>query len=178
MKQNEIKILLEKYFEAETSLKEEQILREFFQNEKIDPELEPYKAFFTEMPSLSEETESSEFEKSIMEHILKHEAESKSRYRSIWLKITGIAASLLIAMGGFLYHQNQQNVITDSFSNPEEALAYAQETLNFISEKYNMGMAHLQPVQMLNHAVQPLESSLQTIQKGLETINYTEIITE
>lgn len=178
MKQNEIKILLEKYFEAETSLKEEQILREFFQNEIIDPELEPYKAFFTEMSSLSEKTESPEFEKSVMELILKPESGSKSRYRSIWLKISGIAAALLIAIGGFLNYQNQQNVITDSFSNPEEALAYAQETLNFISEKYNMGMAHLQPVQMLNHAVQPLESSLQTIQKGLETISNTEIKTE
>jgi tRNA G46 methylase TrmB len=45
-RQTDIKALLEKYFEGLTSLEEEQALREYFQGEKIDPELKIYQPLF------------------------------------------------------------------------------------------------------------------------------------
>ncbi|GHT61675.1 hypothetical protein AGMMS50239_13100 [Bacteroidia bacterium] len=46
MKDNNIKILIEKYFEGLTSLDEEQKLRDYFQQENVLPEWEVYKSMF------------------------------------------------------------------------------------------------------------------------------------
>ncbi len=43
---NEIKLLLEKYFLAETTLEEEKVIAEYFRSGEVDAELEWYAAFF------------------------------------------------------------------------------------------------------------------------------------
>lgn len=171
MNRNEVKILLQKFFEAETTLREEHLLKDYFRNEKVDSEFEPYKAFFTGLNWTGDTPDTSNIEESVMDYILEKEVQTKSHYRQMWLTVTGIAASLLIAVGGMLFYQQQQAPFRDTFSDPNEAMAYAQETLMFMSEKYNIGLAHLQPMQTLTDAVQPLENGLQTITQGMATVN-------
>lgn len=170
MNRNEVKILLQRFFEAETTLQEEQLLKDYFRNEMVDSEFEPYKAFFSELEQTDDIPEINSIEESVMDYILEKEVATKSRYRQMWLTVTGIAASLLIAVGGMLFYQQQQAPFRDTFSDPNEAMAYAQETLMFMSEKYNKGLAHLQPMQTLTDAVQPLENGLQTISRGMVTV--------
>lgn len=171
MKRKEIEILLEKYFEAETTIQEEKVLKEYFQGGAIDPELEIYKMFFETLTTENDKVNITEFEQSVLNRITKNEQQSKNSSWNIWFKFSGIAASILIAIVGITYYQKQQSAFKDTFSNPDEALAYAHETLVFVSEKYNKGIDHLQPVFFLNQALQPLESSLKVLQKGMETIN-------
>jgi len=173
MKREEIKILLEKYFEAETTLREEHLLKDYFQNELVDDELEPYKAFFAGLNKMDRTGDASGIEESVMDYILEKESMNKNRYRQMWLTVTGIAASLLIAVGGMLFYQQQQAPFRDTFANLDEAMAHAQQTLIFMSEKYNKGMAQLQPMQKLNDAALPLQNSLQIISRGLDPIRKT-----
>jgi hypothetical protein len=167
MKTSEVKTLLQKYFEAETSLQEENQLKEYFRQTETAPELEMYREFFDGMTTEAMSERDMVLENEIMDYILEKESGSKSRYRQMWLTVSGIAASLLIAVSGMLYYQQQQS-FRDTFTNPDEALAYAQETLQFISSRYNQGMSALEPVQTVHNAVYPLENSLQMIDRGLE----------
>ena len=49
-----IEQLLERYFAAETTLQEEQILREFFAQDEVPVQLQPWKALFAAEKSLAE----------------------------------------------------------------------------------------------------------------------------
>lgn len=50
-----IEELLERYFEARTSLQEEKLLKAYFNNEDIDPQLEAYKPMFVHQAAAREE---------------------------------------------------------------------------------------------------------------------------
>ncbi|MFZ5429747.1 MAG: hypothetical protein ACOZDD_05910 [Bacteroidota bacterium] len=169
MRTSEVKALLQKYFEAETSLQEERQLKEYFSQAETDPELELYREFFDGLTTADVAERDRILENEIMDYILEKESGSKSRYRQMWLTVSGIAASLLIAVSGMLYYQQQQS-FRDTFTDPDEALAYAQHTLQFISSRYNQGMSALEPVQSVQNAVYPLENSLQIISRGLEPV--------
>lgn len=170
MKLKEIKILAEKYFEAETTLEEERVLKEYFNQPIVAAELEYLKVYFNTLENVPEDSAEIGLEDRIMDHILENESSEKGRYRQMWLTFSGIAASLLIAVGGLLYYQQQQP-FTDTFSDAAEARAYAEKTLLYVSEKYNQGWAQLQPVVSLEEALQPLENGLQSISSGLSKIS-------
>lgn len=169
MKTNIVKALLQKFFEAETSLEEENMLREYFGKGEVDPELLPYREFFSNAETQFESEAEERIEESVMDFILENESKNRGRYRQLWLTVSGIAASLVIAVSSMLYYQNQQPY-PDTFTNPDEAYAYAEQTLTFVSQKYNQGLASLEPLKKVNQSVQPLENGLQTLNKGFNQI--------
>ena len=169
MKTNIAKTLLQKFFEAETSLEEENMLREYFSKDEVDPELLPYREFFTNTDSQFETEKEERIEERVMDYILENESKNRGRYRQLWLTVSGIAASLVIAVSAMLYYQGEQTY-QDTFTNPDEAYAYAEQTMAFVSQKYNQGMASLEPLKKVNQSVQPLESSLQTLNKGFSKL--------
>lgn len=169
MKANIAKTLLQKFFEAETSLEEEKMLREYFNQGEVDPELLPYREFFADTESQFITEGEDQIEEKVMDHILENESKNRGRYRQLWLTVSGIAASLVIAVSSMLYYQSQQGY-QDTFTNPDEAYAYAEQTLAFVSQKYNQGLASLEPLKKVNQSVQPLENGLQTLNKGFNQI--------
>jgi predicted negative regulator of RcsB-dependent stress response len=94
-----------------------------------------------------------------MDFILENENREKTRYRWLWQTVTGIAASVIIILGGFLFYQQQQQPFKDTFEDPQEAYVYAQQTLQFVSEKYNKGLAGLSNFDKLQKATQPIKKA-------------------
>lgn len=100
--ENNIKHLLERYFEGETSREEEQILRDYFLKESVDSEFLPYKALFASLGKLAGNSlllkdEFLDFEEhnNIIEtpfHTHKH---TKNFYR-MGITLAGVAASLIL----------------------------------------------------------------------------------
>lgn len=170
MKRQEAEILLKKFFEAETTLQEEQQLKEYFQQGNARKELMPFSELFTGIGQMQQVQPDDQIEEQIMDFILEKESEGKSRYRYLWLTISGVAASLLLAVGGMLYYQ-QQPPYRDTFSDPDHALVYAEQTLQFISSKYNKGLAQLEPVQKLSDPVRQLENGLRLVNRGFAPLS-------
>ena len=144
---------MQKYFDAGTTLQEEQQLREYFRGEITDPDLEVYRPFFEEIPAGDDDLRDLTLEREIMEFIGKAETRPGGRYRQMWITVAGIAASLLVVFLGMQQYQQQQQGFRDTFSDPGEALAYATQTLQYVSGKYNQGL-------------QPLEQSFKAVGKG------------
>jgi len=120
MELDKIERLLEKYLEAETTLKEERILKNYFSQEDIPTHLSEYKSLFNYFSDSSLETST----RSI----------TLSR-RTISLKWLSIAAMLIFFVGVFSIYEN-------NISEKEEArLAYleTQKALNLISQSLNKG---------------------------------------
>jgi hypothetical protein len=69
-----------------------------------------------------------------------------------------------------LFFQQSEEQFKDTFDNPELAYAYAEQTLGFVSAKYNKGMSGLANFDKLETATEPM-------QKGMKPVNeYMEIV--
>ena len=81
-----IKQLLERYWNCETSLEEEEILRTFFSQEEIPSELEPYKALFTyELGESKQEVLGDDFDQKVMAMIESDESQVAGKAKVISL---------------------------------------------------------------------------------------------
>jgi hypothetical protein len=120
--------LIEKYLEAETTLKEEEILKDFFAKNDVPDHLMEYKSLFNYFNLSS-------FEKSDRSIALPRKTSN--------LKWLSIAAMVVFFVG--VYSINQNNL-----SEKEEAMAAYQETkkaLNMISQSLNKGNSAIAQLQ-------------------------------
>ncbi len=168
MESQRIDLLLKKYFDAETTLPEENELINYFRSESVEESLKQYIPLFRGL----KETASIEIpglEDDLMIHILELEHREKGKYRLRWLIVTAAAASLILAMLGVNYY-HYRNQWRDTYSNPEQAYAVASQTLDFVAGKYSQGMAQLRPVGKIENAATPLFSGMKTLDKGLRKL--------
>ena len=173
MKREEARILLQKYFEAETSLAEEEMLGCYFRQEEIPEEMIPFKVWFEKLGQKGVSDNDSQLQNEMMEVILQKEHVRKKRV--LWISLSGIAATLLIVLGTTLHFQ-QKSTYRDSFDDPVTAMAYASKTLHFVSAKYNKGLAQLRPVHKFETATLPVRRGLITIEKGFSQIEKIHIM--
>ncbi|QED37230.1 hypothetical protein FK178_05675 [Antarcticibacterium arcticum] len=128
MELTEIKVLLEKYKEGNTSLEEEKLLQKYFTSGNVPDHLKEYETLFSFTLNARKQTYS------------KDAVLSKKRKGFAWW---GIAASILIAIGIFTAVNNtgpeldQNNLGT--IEDPEEAYLKARETLLLVSQALNTG---------------------------------------
>jgi len=159
METNKIAKLLQTYFNGESSVEEERALENYFRSGNVASEFQEYAAFFNGISELANVSGDQNIEEEIMDFILENENREKTRYRWLWQTVTGIAASVIIILGGFLFYQQQQKPFEDTFKNPDEAYAYAEQTMQFISEKYAKGLTGLSNFEKLQKVNQPIQKA-------------------
>lgn len=125
-----IENLLEKYFEAETSIQEEATLQEYFAQDEVPEHLQQYKEMFNFFNNSSLETSNRTIQ-------LKKETK-----RAISIKWLSIAAMLVFFIGIYSVYQKNET------EKEEARLAYmeTQKALELISQSLNKGtgaIAHL-----------------------------------
>lgn len=169
METTKIKALLQKYFEGETSPEEEALLTDYFNSGNIDESLQEYTQFFEGISKLAGNNRDRALESDIMDYILENETKEKSKYRWLWQTVTGVAASVIIVLGGFLYYQ-QQKSFDDTFKDPDEAYAYAVKTLGYVSGKYNKGLAGLSKFDKLQKATEPVKKGFAPVNEFYQTL--------
>lgn len=137
--------LIERYFAGESTLKEEQQLRDYFQQTNIAPDLEQYKPLFNFFQTEQQQKTSKHFARKL-------EQPPKAKVKHLAMRWAAIAATvaLLLAAGG--YWLNQQEVQTPQTAQAidwskyepkteAEALFITKKALSRTSEVINQGMA-------------------------------------
>lgn len=134
MELSKIEELLEKYFEAETSIEEEKLLQKYFTSNNVASHLEPYKSIFGFF----------ENEKQIEAREIKIVKKSGNSFR--WLSI---AASLLIMFGiGFtVFSKDLKSEDLGTYDDPEEAFLATQKALALVSKNVNKGIKSVSYIQ-------------------------------
>ena len=166
MESQKINLLLQKYFDAETTLDEENELITYFNSDIVDEGLKSYIPMFTGLKNI-QVSENQELGDDLMNFILESEHKEKLRYRWMWQIVTGIAASVILVMLAVNFYSNQYQW-KDTFSDPQQAYAEASKTLDFVAGKYNKGLAQLRPITKIENATNPLHSGLNKLNKGFE----------
>lgn len=126
-----IEILIEKYFEGETSIAEEKELKAYFSSSDVAQHLEQYKPVFGYFSQAKQE----QFTASIP---LKSGRKQK---RLAWLSV---AASVVVMFGiGFFAYQNTSEPTKENLGvidDPEIAFKETQKALALISKHVNTGI--------------------------------------
>lgn len=173
MEAKEIKQLLQQYFNGESSFKEEGKLEAYFQSGNVADEFVKYTEFFDGISNLTSTVDDSTIEEDVMDFILENEHKEKTKYLTMWKMVTGIAASIIIVLGGFLVYQQKQKPFNDTFDNPEQAYAYAEQTLQFVSGKYKKGLAefsNFEKLQVANKSISKGIAPINEFYEGIERI--------
>ena len=169
MNEEELKRLIEKYYNGESTEEEERALRDFFRKGNIPEGYESEKlifSYYTESAELSEP--SIDFEARILAGIDASEIKKGSqKIRKYLLPLLSAAAGLLILIGTYFFFINRTKP-GDTFSDPQIAYAETIKILKDVSSQLNHGTQTLEPVGKLNEITQ----------KGFETINKSTRIVE
>lgn len=134
MESDRIEILLEKYFQGETSIAEENELRNYFSSSDVAQHLEQYQALFGYFSQAKEQK-------------FKQEIPLQSKKRNVaWLSI---AASVVVLLGiGTFTYFNYDNAVEKqdlgSYDDPEVAFRETQKALALLSENVNVGIESVQ----------------------------------
>ncbi|TCN56602.1 hypothetical protein D0809_15820 [Flavobacterium circumlabens] len=137
MELNKIENILEKYFQGETTVAEENELKEYFSSPDVAQHLEQYKPMFGYFSQVKEQKSTQEIP-----------LQTKKR-NVAWLSI---AASFVVLLGigtyFFVIEKNAAPVVAQSelgtYDNPEEAMAATQKALSLLSSNVNVGIGSVQ----------------------------------
>lgn len=138
-----VKRLLEKYWVGETSLQEEQLLKDYFNSDNVASDLASYRPLFVYFKQAQNKASTQSFKHISMER--------KTIVRALWLNRLSIAASIvLIIFAGFLCYDNimrttpsfaEQTISPkDTYKNPKAAYKEAKAALMLISKGLNKGV--------------------------------------
>ena len=130
MEFNKIEILIEKYFQGETSIAEEKELRSYFSSPDVAPHLEHYKAMF----GYFTEAKQQKFTQEIPQQTINRKV--------MWLSI---AASIVVLFGMVTFFMiNTDEAVTQnelgSYDSPEQAFRETQKALALLSSNVNIGI--------------------------------------
>lgn len=170
-----IEILLAKYEQGLTSLKEEHELRAFFQREDVPLHLLAQKKYFVFLDEAAmEEPADPGFEDRILAAIAKTEKpQSRGRVRRL-IVVGSMAASLALLIGFGLFYQPEKQ-FEDTYENPELAYLEARDALMKVSKGLNAGEEEISKVEMFSIGLRELES-ISTFKKGVETLEKIGVI--
>lgn len=179
MNWQEIEHLLEKYYEGNTLLHEEEELLRFFNREDIPPHLAKLKPQFA---FLKQEREAGMDDPGFDERFMGL-AREKGIGKLLNLKdplfywVTGIAATILILVAVFVRFNPFGNTIKDTYSDPQLAYNEAKQVLLFVSGKFNQGTSKLGPIAKFSDGIGNL-AIINTYNEGLQKASDLEKFTD
>ncbi|HVV05408.1 MAG TPA: hypothetical protein VHC96_14355 [Puia sp.] len=131
MEREQVVQLLEKYWQAETTVEEEKMLAEYFRGADVPLEWESYRDIFSFYAQEAEVKPGKELEERIMERV-----RPRPRLGAAWW---GAAAVIVLGLGLSLY-QRDKPTMKDTYSDPQQALAAVQKALLIASKNMNKGL--------------------------------------
>jgi hypothetical protein len=150
-------ILLQRYFEGDTSLEEERLLRQLFLNNEVPDHLKKYRPLFAMLTDELQHTTSHEFAVPEPAH---------PWYEHTWWRNTAVAAAVVLLLGVGLFIDSHLQKVSDR----EVITAYkkSQEAVLQASAYLSAGTREMQQVQRFNKA----------IEQGQPVYNITKTMTE
>ena len=179
----QIKSLLSRFYEGQTTPEEERLLADFFRREDVPEELQEDKQLFLMLAQISDQEMPTDIAEEITafvnnlgqtekKPVLSEEKHHKGIiYRlktppKMWYRVAATVAILIALGGGVIAYQKQNDPFRDTCSTPEEA---AREIL-YANDIINRSLAPFR--QSANMATEQVNEMNKTIQKATRYINY------
>lgn len=151
--------LLEKYWNCETSLEEEQQLREYFKGE-VPSSLNETAEFFRYLDEQRSQSVTIGFDEQVRKKISAHQPLGKSV--KMFSNYARIAAGILVVVAaGYFVRQEVRKAYPpeaeDTYSDPRVALEETKKALMMISNSFNKAKQEAGKIKMFNEAEQKIQ---------------------
>jgi hypothetical protein len=157
----EIEKLLEKYYEGETSLADEKVLKDFFLSGDVPVELAVYKSQFLYFAEASaDEINDQEPEKEFFAEVSTIPVVTLHSRRNPFYYISGIAAAVLLLIGLiFTFRENTADRTKSNGSTRDTELVFNQtrDILALVSVNFNKGMDKMQYLGQFDKGMQKMQ---------------------
>lgn len=178
MNEEELKRLVGKYYDGNSTEDEERALRDFFRSGNVPAGYEAEKEIFSYYTDSEEIPEPShDFEAQIMAAI--DATERRKGIRKLLLPVLSAAAGLLILGGSYFFFTTRTDT-HDTFSDPEIAYAETMKILRDVSMKLNRGTQVLEPIgkfdEMTRKSFKTINQSTTTVEKSMREIDWLQNI--
>jgi len=147
---NNIEKLLEKYENGETSLKEEQVLKNYFSSDTVAPHLEMYKPMFDYFLVNQQE----QFTKDVP--LTSTAIGTKKVFNYKWISVAAVAVLMLGVYFKDPIVSSYQEYAYGTYSEPEEALDELTKSLAMISQNFNKGASTVGYLEEINKGTSAL----------------------
>lgn len=148
---NIITELTEQYFAGETSLEDEQTLREYYTGENIAPELQKYQSWFAFLEGEKSATTSANFEDKVLTEIKGKSSQLRVvSLRNTWLR--AVAAGVALMIGAWMFFPKAESIegtqtmaATDKIDwskyeiTEESAPEEVEEAMRLLAKAFNKG---------------------------------------
>jgi hypothetical protein len=173
----QIKTLLAKFYDGDTSRQEEQSLFDHFTGTE-DTGKEPEHTYFDLIQAARKEIPVSgnweqQFYEKLEQQMPDEQKPVPTRRLYYWLAAASVA--VLIGLSILFILENQGKRTRDTFSDPSLAYAEAQKTLLYISQTMNEGIKPLQAVSKINAGNSSLKN-LGKLDHSLDMLNMVSLI--
>ncbi len=175
----EIRKMLERFYQGETTLEEEGMLQEYFASTGVPEELIPDRDLFRSFNDGPDSVEvPADLNQKIIASIDRVERKENRTRRISLFSLSGLAAGLLVMIAVYLFYIRTErsqliasNQMVDTYEDPMAAYEEARKTLAFVSSKFNTGTSELEQVKQVSKvATDPLKS-LSKINKGTKELS-------
>jgi len=164
MNYSRIEELLLKYFDGDTSLKEEKELMQFFTGKNIPGHLRKYVAVFKTIDQAAKvELPDNEFDEKFLTSIETGSGNDRKIRWLSWYTVSAVAAAIILALVVFVpvnkipVFNYFSNKIEDTFDNPADAYTVTVQALMSISSKLNAGTREMQNISLVNSQMEPVK---------------------
>ena len=179
MTKQELKTLLEKYYNGETTSEEEAILIDYFSNNEPEADFKLDKDYFSFLANeKSEIIDIEDLSDQIWKNIEDSENTKKLRilkYSKFYKVAMAIAASIIIILVSVsvikfeFIRSNEPILFADTYENPELAYLEAKKALLFVSQKLNKGTNHVQALESFGKGTKDLKL-IKNFNRGLDEL--------
>lgn len=159
--EKEIGQLLEKYWNCETSLEDEQVLRNYFNGPNVPDQMKDAAELFRFFESERKRALEENFDHDVMRSVKKTERQTKVVSMVRWVQIARIAAGVVVMVAATYFVRNEvlkskDQVVVDTFSDPKEALEETKKALMMISKSFGKAKEGAGKINMFNEAEQKI----------------------
>ncbi|MBI1768216.1 MAG: hypothetical protein HY015_06945 [Bacteroidetes bacterium] len=161
MDSKHIEALLEKYWNAETTLDQEQELREFFQGSHVPENLNEAAMLFRYFETEKAKKLNENFDAAVTNKIRQRQG-GKIVSMTNWFRVARVAAGIVVVVAavyliGQNVRRNSTKEIADTESDPKLAFEETKKALLMISKNFHKAQREASMINLLNEAEQTIQ---------------------
>lgn len=171
MERNQVKTLLQKYYDAVSTREEEDMLRAYFKGKELPDEMKLEQLHFLAMADMQngEIEVPNDLESKILARLSVEQSKRNWLNSRMLFTAVSIAAGLALVISTLVFINSRKDLGT--YDDPQIAYAESKEALDMVSRYFNQGTSGLTNLREMDRSMEPL-NNLERVEDVSKNLKY------